>query len=102
MLYNVPDPPFILIRWKCLCISVYNVLVMFDIVMLRTLLMEEIHENQSANKFEERYLRKGFDSQISMVHILDSRRDADYVDDDEDYQYVKYEDNVIFHWRVRL
>ena len=28
-----------------------------------------------AQKFEERYLRKGFDSQISIVRILDSRRE---------------------------
>lgn len=28
MSYNVLNPHFTLIRWKCLCISVYNVLVM--------------------------------------------------------------------------
>ena len=28
MSYNVSNPHFTLIRWKCLCIPVYNVLVM--------------------------------------------------------------------------
>ena len=30
---------------------------------------------RSAKRFEERYLRKGFDEQISVIRILDSRRE---------------------------
>lgn len=39
------------------------------------MLDEKVIRCRSAKKFEERYLRKGFDSQISIVRILDSRRE---------------------------
>ena len=39
------------------------------------LLDERVIRCRSAKRFEERYLRKGFDNQISVVRILDSRRE---------------------------
>ena len=36
---------------------------------------ESVIRCRSAKRFEERYLRKGFDNQISVVRILDSRRE---------------------------
>lgn len=39
------------------------------------MLDERVIRCRSAKRFEERYLRKGFDNQISVVRILDSRRE---------------------------
>ena len=39
------------------------------------MLDERVIRCRSAEKFEERYLRKGFDQRISVVRILDSRRE---------------------------
>ena len=39
------------------------------------MLEERVIRCRSAKKFEERYLRKGFDGQISVIRILDSRRE---------------------------
>ena len=36
---------------------------------------ESVIRCRSAKRFEERYLRKGFDSQISVIRVLDSRRE---------------------------
>ncbi|MDO5563072.1 MAG: hypothetical protein Q4F74_05605 [Synergistaceae bacterium] len=40
------------------------------------LLDEEIIRTRSARQFEERYLRKGFDGKITVLRILDSRRES--------------------------
>ena len=39
------------------------------------MLEERVIRCRSAKRFEERYLRKGFDEQISVIRILDSRRE---------------------------
>ena len=39
------------------------------------MLDEQVIRIREARKFEERYLRKGFDDQISIIRILDSRRE---------------------------
>lgn len=39
------------------------------------MLDESVIRCRSARRFEERYLRKGFDSQISVIRVLDSRRE---------------------------
>lgn len=39
------------------------------------MLEEKVIRCRSARRFEERYLRKGFDAPISIVRILDSRRE---------------------------
>ncbi len=39
------------------------------------MLEESVIRCRTAKKFEERYLRKGFDNQISVIRILDSRRE---------------------------
>jgi len=39
------------------------------------MLDESVIRCRSAKRFEERYLRKGFDSQISVIRVLDSRRE---------------------------
>lgn len=39
------------------------------------MLEESVIRSRSAKKFEERYLRKGFKDQISVIRILDSRRE---------------------------
>lgn len=39
------------------------------------MLDESVIRCRNARRFEERYLRKGFDNQISVVRILDSRRE---------------------------
>lgn len=40
------------------------------------MLDEKVIRCRSAKNFEERYLRKGFDEQISVIRILDSRRES--------------------------
>jgi hypothetical protein len=39
------------------------------------MLDERVIRCRNAKRFEERYLRKGFDNQISVIRILDSRRE---------------------------
>lgn len=39
------------------------------------MLDEKVIRIRSAKKFEERYLHKGFDNQISIIRILDSRKE---------------------------
>lgn len=39
------------------------------------MLDEKVIRCRNAKRFEEQYLRKGFDSQISVIRILDSRRE---------------------------
>ena len=39
------------------------------------MLDERVIRCRNAKKFEQRYLRKGFDDQISVIRILDSRRE---------------------------
>lgn len=39
------------------------------------MLDESVIRCRNAKRFEERYLRKGFDDQISVIRILDSRRE---------------------------
>lgn len=39
------------------------------------MLDENVIRCRNAKRFEERYLRKGFDGQISVIRILDSRRE---------------------------
>lgn len=39
------------------------------------MLDESVIRCRSAKRFEERYLRKGFDHQISVVRVMDSRRE---------------------------
>ena len=39
------------------------------------MLEEKVIRCRSAKNFEERYLRKGFDAPISIIRILDSRRE---------------------------
>ena len=39
------------------------------------MLEERVIRCRSAKRFEERYLRKGFEEQISVIRILDSRRE---------------------------
>lgn len=39
------------------------------------MLDESVIRCRSAKRFEERYLRKGFDDQVSVIRILDSRRE---------------------------
>ena len=48
-----------------------------DILVDNDLLIFKIEEmlEERAKRFEERYLRKGFDEQISVIRILDSRRE---------------------------
>lgn len=39
------------------------------------MLDESVIRCRSAKRFEERYLRKGYDDQVSVIRILDSRRE---------------------------
>ena len=70
-------------RYKaCICegaaeSAIIDVLVDNDLLIFsrREMLDESVIRCRSAKRFEERYLRKGFDDQISVVRILDSRRE---------------------------
>lgn len=53
-------------------ILVDNELLIFN---REEMLDESVIRSRSAKKFEERYLRKGFKDQISVIRILDSRRE---------------------------
>lgn len=70
-------------RYKaCICegaaeSAIIDILVDNDLLIFsrREMLDESVIRCRSAKRFEERYLRKGFDDQISVVRILDSRRE---------------------------
>ena len=72
-----------LARYKaCICegaaeSAIIDILVDNDLLIFsrREMLDESVIRCRSAKRFEERYLRKGFDDQISVVRILDSRRE---------------------------
>ena len=56
---------------------VTEILVDNDLLIFKReeMLEERVIRCRSAKRFEERYLRKGFDEQISVIRILDSRRE---------------------------
>lgn len=57
--------------------AIIDVLVDNDLLIFtrEEMLDESVIRCRSAKKFEERYLRKGFSSQISVLRIFDSRRE---------------------------
>ena len=57
--------------------AIINILVDNDLLIFNReeMLEERVIRCRSAKRFEERYLRKGFDEQISVIRILDSRRE---------------------------
>lgn len=58
--------------------AIIDILVDNDLLLFtRTeMLDEKVIRCRSAKNFEERYLRKGFDGAISVIRILDSRRES--------------------------
>lgn len=72
-----------LARYKaCICegaaeSAIIDILVDNDLLIFSRseMLDESVIRCWNAKRFEERYLRKGFDDQISVVRILDSRRE---------------------------
>ena len=57
--------------------AIMDILLDHDLLIFsrEDLLEERVLRSRSAKKFEERYLRKGFSAPISVVRILDSRRE---------------------------
>ena len=57
--------------------AIIDILVDNDLLIFNReeMLEERVIRCRSAKRFEERYLRKGFDEQISVTRILDSRRE---------------------------
>ena len=57
--------------------AIIDILVDNDLLIFSRseMLDESVIRCRNAKRFEERYLRKGFDDQISVVRILDSRRE---------------------------
>jgi hypothetical protein len=57
--------------------AVMDILVDNDLLIFSRdeMLDESVIRCRSARRFEERYLRKGFDNQISVIRILDSHRE---------------------------
>ena len=57
--------------------AIIDILVDNDLLIFKReeMLEERVIRCRSAKRFEERYLRKGFDEQISVIRILDSRRE---------------------------
>ena len=57
--------------------AIIDILVDNDLLIFKReeMLEECVIRCRSAKRFEERYLRKGFDKQISVIRILDSRRE---------------------------
>ena len=57
--------------------AIIDILVDNDLLIFNReeMLEERVIRCRSAKRFEERYLRKGFDEQISVIRILDSRRE---------------------------
>ena len=72
-----------LARYKaCICegaaeSAIIDILLDNDLLIFSRseMLDESVIRCRNAKRFEERYLRKGFDDQISLVRILDSRRE---------------------------
>jgi hypothetical protein len=66
----------------CICegaaeAAIMDILVDNDLLIFTRseMLDESVIRCRSAKRFEERYLRKGFDNQISIIRILDSHRE---------------------------
>jgi hypothetical protein len=66
----------------CICegaaeAAIVDILVDNDLLIFsrNEMLDESVIRCRSAKRFEERYLRKGFDNQISVIRILDSHRE---------------------------
>jgi hypothetical protein len=66
----------------CICegsaeAAILDILVDHDLLIFSRseMLDESVIRCRNAKRFEERYLRKGFDDQISVIRILDSRRE---------------------------
>lgn len=66
----------------CICegsaeAAIIDILVDNDLLIFSRseMLDERVIRSRGAKRFEERYLRKGFDNQISVIRILDSRRE---------------------------
>jgi hypothetical protein len=66
----------------CICegaaeAAIMDILVDSDLLIFSRdeMLDERVIRCRSAKRFEERYLRKGFDEQISVIRILDSHRE---------------------------
>ena len=57
--------------------AIIDILVDNDLLIFNReeMLEERVIRCRSAKRFEERYLRKGFEEQISVIRILDSRRE---------------------------
>ena len=57
--------------------AIMDILLDHDLLIFSRddLLEERVLRSRSAKKFEERYLRKGFSAPISVVRVLDSRRE---------------------------
>ena len=57
--------------------AIIDILVDNDLLIFKReeMLEECVIRCRSAKRFEERYLRKGFEEQISVIRILDSRRE---------------------------
>lgn len=57
--------------------AIIDILVDYDLLIFsrEEMLDERVIRCRSAKTFEERYLRKGFREQISVIRILDSRRE---------------------------
>lgn len=57
--------------------AIMDILVDNELLIFKReeMLEESVIRCRTAKKFEERYLRKGFDNQISIIRILDSRRE---------------------------
>ena len=69
--------------------AIMNILLDNDLLIFQRdeLLEEEVLSCRSAKEFEERHLRKSFDAKISVIRILDSRK--------ENFKLSKaYEDKV--------
>ena len=58
--------------------AVIDILIDNDLLIFKReeLLEERVIRCRNAKRFEERYLRKGFDERISVIRILDSRREG--------------------------
>ena len=66
----------------CICegaseAAIIDILVDHNLLIFprKEMLDESVIRCRSAKRFEERYLRKGFDHQISVLRIMDSRRE---------------------------
>ena len=57
--------------------AIIDILIDNDLLIFKReeLLEERVIRCRNAKRFEERYLRKGFDEKISVIRIMDSRRE---------------------------